>query len=296
MLQKAMECFEQVIDQDPQFAPAYTGLADCYISLRVWALVPPQAAFPKARELARRALDLDDTLAEAYASLAFVDTFYDWDWEAGGRKFDRAIALNPGNALTRLWNGHYLSIIGRFDEAIAEMRIAQGLDPLSPVVSANLGWTFILAHDHGRAIDKLHRVLALEPGNGIAHFYLRYAYVETGKLGEAIDTFQKAIAATGGMPWLAESIAWVQGLVGDRRKAQAALREAESRVETGYVPSSAIAMIHLGLGDDEAVLDWLEKGLAERDALMVWLKYMPCFDHLHPHPRFKALVRGLGLA
>ena len=295
MLQNAMESFQQAIDRDPRFAPAYTGLADCYTTLGVWAFAPPESVFPKARDLAKRALEIDETLAEAYASLAFVDTFYDWVWEAAGQKFNRAIALNPGNALTRLWNGHYLSIIGRFDEAFAEMRIAQDLDPLSPVVTANLGWTFILAHEQERAIEELHRVLALEPGNGIAHFYLGYAYVDTGRLAEAIESFRKAIDATGGMPWLAESIAWVQGLAGDRRQAEAALRETEGRMRDGYVPSSAMAMIHLGLNDDGAVLDWLEKGLAERDALMVWLKYMPCFDRLHAHPRFQALLRGLRL-
>ena len=295
MLQKAMECFQQAIDIDPRFAPAYTGLADCYGSLGALAFAPAETVLTKAGELSRCALEIDPALAEAHASLAFVHTFYDWDWVAAGREFGRAIELNPGSALTRLWNGHYLSIVGWFDEAIAEIQLAQDLDPLSPIVAANLGWTLYLAHEHGRAIQELQRVLVLEPGNGIAHFYLGYAYVAVGKLQEAVRSFHKAIDATGGMPWLAESIAWVEGLAGDHRKCEAALREVQTRMRSGYVPHSAVAMIHLGLGDDEAVLEWLENGLAERDALMVWVEYMPCFDRLHRHPRFQALLRGIGL-
>jgi TolB-like protein/tetratricopeptide (TPR) repeat protein len=295
MLQKAMECFEQAIARDPKFAPAYTGLADCFTTLGVWAFAPAQSVFPKARDLASRALDLDDQLAEAHATLAFVDTMYDWGWEAADRQFALAITLNPGHALTRMWNGHYLSIVGRMDEAIAEMRVAQDLDPLSPVVSANLGWTFLLAHDQNRAIEELRRVLSIDHGSGIAHFYLGYAYAAVGRLREAIGSFRKTVEATGGMPWLTESIAWIQGLSGNREVARRALGDAEGRMQQGYVPSSALAMIHLGLGHDDAVLEWLERGLAERDALMVWIKFMPCFDHLHRHPRFQALLRGIGV-
>ena len=295
-IQQAMECFERAIGLDPRFAPAYTGLADCYSTLGVWAFAPPESAFPKARDLARRALDIDETLAEAHASLAFFDTFFGWDWEAARRGFATAIDLNPGSALTRLWNGHYLSIVGRFDEAFTEMRIAQDLDPLSPVVGANLGWTYTLAHQYDRAIEELRAVLGFDPANGLAHFYLGYAFAEMKNLRDAIRSFETAREETGGMPWLAESIAWVRGLAGDRRAARAALEDATRRMQTGYVPTSALAMLHLGLGNDSAVLDCLERAFAERDAMMVWVAFMPCFDHLHGHPRFEALLRGLGLA
>lgn len=294
--QQAMECFERAIDLDPRFAQAYTGLADCHSTLGVWAFAPPESVFPKARDLARRALDIDDTLAEAHASLAFVDTFFGWDWNAAGRGFARAIDLNPGSALTRLWNGHYLSIVGRFDEAFTEMRIAQDLDPLSPVVGANLGWTYTLAHQYDRAVDELRAVLGFDPANGLAHFYLGYAFAEMKKFRDAIRSFEKALEQTGGMPWLAESIGWVRGLAGNEKAARAALDDATRRMQTGYVPSSALALLHLGLGDDDAVFDGLEKGLAEHDALMVWIAFMPAFDRLHGHPRFEALLRALGLA
>jgi TolB-like protein/Flp pilus assembly protein TadD len=295
-LQNAIECFERAIEIDPRFAQAYTGLADCYGTLGVWAFARPESVFPKARDLARRALDIDDTLAEAHASLGLIDTFFGWDWDAAGRDFARAIDLNPGSALTRLWNGHYLSIVGRFDEAFTEMRIAQDLDPLSPVVSANLGWTYTLAHQYDRAIEELQAALGFDPANGLAHFYLGYAFAERKKFSDAIRSFEKAREETGGMPWLAESLGWVRGLAGNERAAGAALDDATRRMQTGYVPRSALALLHLGLGDDRAVLDCLEQGLAERDALMVWIECMPCFDRLHGRPRFEALLRGLGLA
>lgn len=232
---------------------------------------------------------------EAHAALAFADAFFGWDWDAAGRGFARAIDLNPGSALTHLWNGHYLSILGRFDEAFTEMRIAQDLDPLSPVVGANLGWTYTLAHQYDRAIEELQGVLGLDPANGLAHFYLGYPYVEVGKFKDAIRSFEKAVEETGGMSWLAESIAWVHGLTGDRKAARAALDDATRRMRSGYVPPSAFALLHLGLGDDSAVLDCLEQGLAEHDALMIWVEFMPSFDRLHGHPRFEAIIRGLGL-
>jgi TolB-like protein/tetratricopeptide (TPR) repeat protein len=294
-LQDAMACFQQAMVLDPRFALARVGLADCYACLGVWAFAPPAAVFPKAEDLARSALELDGMLADAHASLAFADTFYRWDWESAGLRFSRALDLNAGSALVHLWHGHYLSIIGRFEEAIGEMRIAQDLDPLSPVVTANLGWTYYLAHDYQRAADELQRVLRADPANGIARFYLAYVLVERGQPRAAIENFEQAIAATGGMPWIAESIAWVQGRSGDRTSARAALRDAESPGRSGYVPSSAVALVHLGLGDDHAVLDCLERALAERDALMVWLRSMPVFDGLHAHPRFQALLRALRL-
>ncbi len=221
-LQNAVGCFEQAIALDPRFALAYVGLADCFGTLGVWAFAPPASVLPRARELASRALEIDDSLAEAHASLAFVDTFYTWDFQAAARGFD--------------------------------------------------------------------------PANPLAHFYLGYAHAAAGNLREAAGSFERAQRETGGMPWLAESIAWVRGRAGERTAVRAALDDAARRARAGYVPSSSMALLHLGLGDDDAVLGCLEQGLAERDALTVWLPSMPAFDGLRGHPRFDALIRTLGLA
>lgn len=295
LLQKAMDCFGQAIARDPGFAMSYTGLADSLSTLGIWAFARPADVFPKAVALAETAQKLNPSLAEAHASRALIRLFWDWDWNEAERGFVRALELNPGCALTRLWHGHYLSIVGRMEEAIAEVKRAQALDPLSPVCSANVGYTFYLAHDLDGAIDELERLLAREPQNGIALFYLGFALVDSGRYPEAVAALQKAHEVTHGMPWSSEAIGLAHGLAGNRDRALATLADARARGASSYVPSSAVATIHLGLGDDDAVLDCLERGIAERDVLLPWLKFMPTFDRLHGNPRFQAILTRVGL-
>jgi adenylate cyclase len=295
-LQKAMECFEQAIQKDPHFALAYTGLADTYDSLGVWAWSPPNEVFPKSAALVRDALNIDDQLAEAHASQGFIHTFYDWNWEMAEKECQRAIDLNPGCAMNYLLNGHYLSIIGRMDEAIAEVRKAQNLDPMSPIVAANVGWTLFLASENDQAIEELQKVLEVDPHNTMAHFYLGYPFAHSGRFEEAIQMFQEALQLTGGMPWCAESLGWVYGLAGKRAKAKTILRESQSRVKRKeYVPSSGFALVHLGLGNTDAFFEYLERGVDERDAFLPWIKYFPPFKPLHSDPRFSSLLHSLRL-
>ena len=294
-LEQAISCYREAIARDPDFAAAYVGLSHCLATLGVWAFVHPAGVMSEAAELAHRALAIDESLAEAHAALAFVDTFFEWDWDRAGRRFDRAVGLNPGSALVRLWLGHYLSIVGRMDEALAEMRLAQDLDPLSPIVAANLGWTFLLAHDTDQAIEELRRVLSLDPDNALALFYLGYAFVEADLLDDALSSFESAHEGTGGMPWLSESIAWTHAMAGRPEMARGQLRDAERRALHAYVPPSAVAMLHLGLGEDDEVLTWMQRGVEDRDPLVPWLSFMPCFDRLHADPRFQELLRVVGL-
>lgn len=295
-LQKAIESFRQAVAIDPEFAAAYAGLADCLTTLGIWGFGPPSSVFPEAASLARRALELDDDLAEAHAAQACLDMFHRWDWPSAESHLARAVERSPGSAVVHLWMGHELSIVGRLEEAVEEVTLAGTLDPLSPIVRANVGWTLYLAGEPESAIAELKSVLVLGPGNGLASFYLGYALVEAGRLDEAIAAFEQAVSSTGGMPWAAESIGWAAGLAGDRERAREILRDAEARASSGYVPDSAIAMLHLGLGDITRVLSWLERGYAARDALMPWLGQMPCFRFLGREPRFEALLRGVGLA
>jgi eukaryotic-like serine/threonine-protein kinase len=252
--------------------------------------MPPREAFGRAAGLARTALELDDALAEAHASEAMALLFGEWAWDRAARHLERALALNPGAALVHMLEGHRLSIVGRMDEAVAAMRQAQSLDPLSPIVTANIGWTYHLAHDQQAAIAELLAVLELEPDNPLATFYLGFAYAATGRFDEALDSFSRTARATGGMPWLSESVGLVQGLAGNHGAATTALADAQVRRAAGYVPSSALALVHLGLGDDDAALEWLTRGVEERDALMPWLEYLPACDRLHADPRFQQLL------
>lgn len=295
-LHRAIECFQQAIELDRAFALAYAGLADSFSTLGIWAFASPASVFPRATELADRALEIDDHLAEAHASRALIRMFYDWEWDAAGDGMARAVDLNPGNALIRLWNGHYYSLVGRWEESIGEVLRAQDLDPLSPITNANVGWTFSQGHDHERAISELHNVLAVEPMNAVALFYLGYAYAETRRYADALATLHKAVVAAGGMmPWAREFIAWVHAMTGDPTTAETILHESLGRMREAYVPSSAIALIHLGLGDRDAMFEWLAKAVEERDPLMPWMKFLSCFDTVRDDRRFRALLHTVGL-
>jgi serine/threonine-protein kinase len=295
-LQLAMQCFEKAIALDPGLALAYAGLADCFSTLGVWAFRPAHEVLPRAVTLADQALAIDPGLAEAHASRGLIHAFYDWDWVASERELARALELNSGSALIHLWAGHLLSIVGRLDEAIAEVQHAQVLDPLSPVVGANVGWTYYLAGDHDRAISEAQKVLARFSGNPMALLYLGYACAARGRLTEAVDAFNTAAETPGGMPWAAESVAWVLALDGRPDEAREILRVSLARRRDSYIPSSAIACVHLGLGDDDAMFEWLARAVDERDALMPWLRYMPAFDRVRPDSRFQALLSRIGLS
>ena len=295
VMQRAMACFEQAIQKDPGFALAYSGLADCFGSLAVWAFAPPHDAFPKAAALAQKALDMNPALAEGHTSAALVHLFYDWDWQATERDLARSLDLNPGSSITHLMAGHYLSVVGRFDEAIAEVLQAQALDPLSPVVNPNVGWTFYLAGRHDRAREELERVLLRFPESLMAHFYLGYVWAALGRLDEALASLRIASERSGGMPFAAESAGWVLAMQGRRDEARRVLSASLARAATTYVPTSAIALIHLGLGDDEALFACLDRCVEERDAMLAWAKFMPVFDRVRPDPRFQALLARIGL-
>ncbi|HLG13403.1 MAG TPA: winged helix-turn-helix domain-containing protein [Blastocatellia bacterium] len=295
-MQKAQESFQQAIERDPLYAPAYTGLADTYNSLGVWGFMAPGDVFPRARAMAHKALEIDDTLGEAHASSAFVNLFYDWDWAAAERGFKRASELSPGYALSHLWYAHYLSLVGRFDEAIGEAKQAQFFDPLSPIINANVGWTYYLIREYGRAIEELRKTLHLDPHCGMAHLYMGYTYAQAGRYEEAIEALQRAIDTTERMSWTAESLGYVYGLAGKRERAEKILHESETLSKERYVPSSALALIYLGLGEHDKVFEWLDRAYDERDALLPWLSQMPEFDAVRSDPRFRDLLRRMWLA
>ena len=232
-LQKAIDSYSRAIEIDPRFAAAYVGLADSLATLGAWAFASPETVFPKAASLARQALELESDLAEAHASQAFVEMFHGWSWPEAERHLERAVDQNPGSAVIRLWHGHFLSIVGRHEEAVAEVSLSQELDPLSPIVAANLGWTLYLAGDPTRAVADLHRTLDLDPKNGLASLYLGFPSAETGRYDEAIAAFEHARVATGDLPWAAESNGWAAGLSGDEERGRAILRDAEARRTTG---------------------------------------------------------------
>src|SRR6266496_1717154 len=294
-LQKSLEYYQQAIEKDPNFALAYSGLADTYV-VPAYTL-PPGEKIPKAKMAAMKALELDDTLAEAHTSLARAMTTYDWDWRGAEREFQRAIELNPNYAIAHQWYCGYLEAMGRTPEAIAEGKRALELDPLSPIITFEMGLGFFYARDYDKAIEYYQKTLELDPDFPPAHGQLPAAYEQKRMYDQAITGFQKGTNLKGSREWYfsLSGLAHVYAVTGNKGEAQKLLSEMKDLSVRQYVPADRIALIYAGLGDKDEAFAWLEKAYDERSFNMTWLKVEPRWDSLRSDPRFADLVRRLGL-
>ncbi len=290
--QKAIKSFDQAIAIDPRYASAYAGLAECYTEMSFFAA--PREWMPKAREAARQALELDDTLGNAHNSLAVIKMYYDRDYAGAEHEFKRAIALDPGSAHIHNWYGWYLGLMGRFDESLKEMKRAQELDPLSDLIDFGVGAIFHWSRKPEHAIEHCLRVLELNPNLRVVYWFLADAYVEKGDFASAIATIENAPIALND-PVTLSAAAHAYGKAGERRKALEILSELERQSSQEYEPAFHIAQIYLGLGDNEQALAWLEKACDERSVWLIWLGVDPKFDPLRSNPRFEDLLRRVGL-
>jgi TolB-like protein/Tfp pilus assembly protein PilF len=288
--QKGLEFFEQALERDPTYPLAYAGLADSYNLLANYFFLPPQEAFPRAKAAAIKALEIDDTLAEAHTSLAFARHHYDWDWSGAEGEYKRALELNPGYATAHQWYAEYLTTVGRHEEAIAEIRRAQELDPLSLVIDSNVGRLLYHAHRYDQAIDELQNTLRLDPNYFWAHVFLGMAFEQKGMYAEAIAEFQKVAALSGGEPNvpLAHTYA-ASGRTDDARKMLKALQQRYGEDVESYFMGG----IHAALGEKDEAFAWLEKAYEEHSFFLVFLKTEPWFDPLHTDPRFQDLLRRM---
>ena len=294
-LQAALAHFNRAIDEDPKFARAYSGLADTYALLGDWeyAVMAPREALPKAKAAAIRALELDSELAEAHNSLAFCLDVFDWNFDAAGEEFRRAIHLNPGYATAHHWYAWHLSVMGRHDEAIAEMRRAESLDPLSLIIMAELAELLIASHSYDESIRQSRKALEMDPGFALAHNQLGEAFLQKHMHGEAVAELKKAVELSGGSPTCVANLSRAYVASGERGEAEKLLRDLEKRSATGYPDHAEIAAIYASLGDADRAMSWLEKGFQERFNPSVLLR--PGFDPLRSNPRFEALLRRIGL-
>jgi TolB-like protein/Tfp pilus assembly protein PilF len=293
---KAIDYFERAIEKDPTYALAYSGLADCYSTrgLREWDL-PPREAFPRAKAAATKALEIDDTLAEAHTSFAFAIWYYDWDWQPAEREFKRALELNGNDAVAHQWYGSYLSSMGRHAEAIAEKKRAVELDPLSLVMNRSLGWTFYFARHYDAAIEQYRKTLELDPNFALAHLWLGEAYKQKGMHQEAILEFQKASMLSGEDHAKLAALGHAYALSGRRAEATKILEKLEEMSKRSYVPPYDFAVIFTGLGDKDKALEWLHKAHEDRSAYLVLLNVEPIWDSLRSDPRFTDLLRRMRL-
>jgi TolB-like protein/DNA-binding winged helix-turn-helix (wHTH) protein/Tfp pilus assembly protein PilF len=294
-LKVALAYFNEAIEEDPKYAKAYSGLADTYALLGDWqyAAMPPKEAFPEAKAAAIHALELDNALGEAHNSLAFVLDGFDWDLDSGGKEFQRAIELNPGYATAHHWYAWHLSLLGRFDEAIVEMRKAENLDPLSLIINADLAELLGLAHSYDESIRQSRKTIEMDPNFALAHNQLAQAYLQKHMYAEAVAELQKAVKLSGDSPTCLANLARAYVASGKRSEAVKLLDVLKKRSSTGYSNASEIAMIYASLGDTDQAMNWLEKGFEERFNPGVLIR--PGFDPLRSDPRFQNLLRRIGL-
>jgi TolB-like protein/DNA-binding winged helix-turn-helix (wHTH) protein/Flp pilus assembly protein TadD len=294
-LKVALAYFNQAIDEDPKYARAYSGLADTYALLGDWqyAVMPPKEAFPKAKAAAIKALELDGALGEAHNSLAFVLDGFDWDFDSAGKEFQRAIELSPSYATAHHWYAWHLSLLGRYDEAIAEMRKAENLDPLSLIINADLAELLVLAHSYDESIRQSRKTIEMDPNFALAHNQLAQAYLQKHMYDEAVAELQKAVPLSGGSPTCIANLARAYVASGKRSEAVELLSDLKKRSKPGYSNASEIAAVYASLGDKDQGMNWLEKGYEERFNPSVLLR--PGFDPLRSDPRFQNLVHRIGL-
>ena len=294
-LKVALAYFNQAIDEDPNYAQAYSGLADTHALLGDWqyAVMTPKEALPKAKAAAIKALELDSTLGEAHNSLAFVLDGFDWDFDAGGKEFRKAIELNANYATAHHWFAWHLSLLGRYDDAIAEMKKAENLDPLSLIINADLAELLVLAHSYDESIQQSNKTIEMDPNFAMAHNQLGQGYLEKQMYGEAVAELQKAVQLSGGSPTCIANLARAYAASGKRSEAIKLLDSLKKRSNSSYSYGSEIATIYASLGDSDQAMNWLEKAYQERFNPGVLLR--PGFDPLRSDPRFKDLVRRVGL-
>lgn len=290
-LERARNYFEEALNKDPLYAPAHAGLADYYSVLPFYTNARPDDVFPKAKESVAKALQIDNSLAEAHGTRAYILTYYDWNWAEAELEFQQALALNPNDATLRHRYSRYLSSLGRVDEALAEIERARLLDPNDLVIKANVGVIYYFARQYDRAIDELKKVLRDHPDFGTAHWGLGLAYEQKKLYDEASVELQKA-AERRGTNALA-SLGHFYGVIGRKKEARDILSELTKRAGKESVSGYQLALVHIGLGDTEAAMEALQQAYREHATLLSYLKMDPRFDPLRGDPRFQDLLRRM---
>jgi tetratricopeptide (TPR) repeat protein len=290
-LRKSIDYFQQAIDKDPNYALAYAGLGDSYVLLSGFGAATPSESFPPAEAAAKKALKIDDTLAEAHTTLGFSLSVYHLDFAGSIKEFERAIALNPNYATAHHWFGNStLLAVGQFDRAIAEGKRALELDPLSVIITADLGADYMVARRYDEAIEQLRRAIEMDPRFYYAHWNLAEALELKGKMSEALPEYKKA-AELDDDPFVLALLGQAYAKLGQRDEALKILAQLPQLAAHRYVPSYGYAILHMALGEKDKAIEWLECSYDDRAGLdLIFIKVDPMLDPLQGEPRFKALV------
>jgi serine/threonine-protein kinase len=294
-LQKAIEYFNRAVDADPAYALAYAGLADTYNAISFFTVLPPRDSMPKAKAAAARALDIDPDLAEAHISLAYTSFTFDWNWPEATRHIEQALALNRGAVRDSSSYAFYLTVAGRFDEAIRVSKEAVDRDPLSASASHTYAVQLGLARHIDEAIAECRRTIEIDPNFAVAHDVLGALLSETGLYREALTENEKAVALNPLSPMFKAFLGYTRARMGQADAARRLLEELQSASAQRYTPALASAVVYVGLGDRDQALAWLEKAYAERYTRLAYLRREVVWDPLRADPRFQDLARRIGL-
>jgi serine/threonine protein kinase/Tfp pilus assembly protein PilF len=290
-LEKSLDYFKAAIAKDPNYALAYAGLADVYVVLGPDWAVAPKNVNEQAKKAAQKALEIDDSLAQAHTSLASI-YHNEWNWQGAESEFKRAIQLDPSYSTAHQWYSIFLATAGRFDEAVKEATKAAELDPLSLIISASLGNRLNEARRYRDAANQCRKTLDMDPNFGLAHLCLGISSVNESRFQEGIPELQKAIELLPGSPYSIAQLGVAYALSGDRARARKVLGELNNPSRP-YLPAYSIAMVYAGLADKEQTIFWLTKGYQDRNDDMVYMKIEPVLDPMRSDPRFQALIRGI---
>ncbi len=295
-IEKGIEYFKEAIALDPAYALAYAGLADSYALLGAveYAALSPSEAMQRARAATLRALEIDDTLAEAHASLAYVRIF-DWNWPEAEREYLRSIELNPNYATARHWYAHYLTAMGRQSEAIIQIKLARELDPLSLPINAGMGWHYYLTRQYEEAIREYGKTLELNENFYMAHFLLGMTYEKVGRYDDALVSYERAITLSGGSPAMLAAPGHAYAMLGRRDEARQVLAELHALSARQFVSPYHVAVIHAALGETDQAFDWLSRACDVQSEALIWFAVDLLLDGLRSDPRFNAIMTRIGL-
>ena len=292
---RSIECFDEALHLDPNFALAHAGLADAYSFMGGYGYFPSREAYTKSKQEAIRALELDPTLAEANTSLATVQYRYDWNWSDAEKSFQKALQLNPGYITAHHWYGVFQVLTGKFPEGLQKVEKAATIDPLSVVIQWTLGYIYYYARDSENALKACWRALELEPAFARVYIDIGLIYIQQSKNLEGIYEIQRGISLLDQSPSLLATLAYAYGVSGQKEEAQKILTDLQEEAKRQYVSPYSFALVYIGLGEKDRAFEELEKAFERREDALVSLKVNPRFDSLRNDPRFESLLHRIGL-
>ena len=293
---EAIDCYQQALHEDPNYAMAYYGLFEVYIALSYWGNVPPKEAIPKAKAYARKALEIDDTNGEAHGALGFIHTMHDWDWKAAEQKLKQALELSPNSAMMRMYYSWLLSNLEKHEEAIVEAMRAQALDPISSFINAFVGLTFFFPGQFDRAVEELQKVIKMNPDSYLAHYHLGMVYSAQSNIEGAIAEYEKAVECSDGVPFIEMLLAIIYYESGRKSEAENLFESLKQRAKQEYVPPTSFFLMNLVLGKLGEAKQWLKRAGEEHDSYLCWIRIIPVDFYIHPgESRVKALLKKSGI-